>query len=117
MKSVRNCTDFIFCTFHIVVCMPKNINLNVKWFNTVFAVSTCDQGWYGHVLHDKCYKILTSKQTYLRSLANCRAVQADIVEADSELERKFTLLAVSLDGNLLRGIQDTRCFILNFHPT
>ena len=69
------------------------------------------------MLHDKCYKILTNKQTYLRSLANCRAVQADIVDADSELERKFTLLAVSLDGHLLRGKHDTRYkkSILTFH--
>ena len=67
------------------------------------------------MLHDKCYRILTSKQTYLRSLANCRAVQADIVDADSELERKFTLLAVSLDGHLLRGKHDTRCKKCIFH--
>lgn len=90
------------------------VDLTVFCFNRVFSfvifiiyfhlVSTCEKGWYGHILHNKCYKILNVKQNYREAEKQCSTMGADVIEGRSEFERTFSLLAVSMDGTLFRGV-------------
>lgn len=82
--------------------------------------STCEEGWYGHVLLDTCYKILDKKMNYMEAVDVCRSHNARLIMSGSEFERTFVLTAVQKQGNLFRGARfwlespsdkrDCRCF-------
>ncbi|XP_045165784.2 uncharacterized protein LOC123529498 isoform X2 [Mercenaria mercenaria] len=65
--------------------------------------STCDTGWYGHVLLDTCYQILEKKMSYRKAVLECQSKSARLVLAGSDFERMFVLTAVMKDGKLFRG--------------
>lgn len=72
--------------------------------NILISASTCEDGWYGHVSLDTCYKVLHQKMSYSAAVANCKKLDARVIIASTEFERKYSLMAVQLDGVFHRGM-------------
>ncbi|WAR24970.1 AGRG4-like protein [Mya arenaria] len=65
--------------------------------------STCDDGWYGHVLLDTCYKPLENKMSYERAVAACKVLGGRVILAISQMERDFVFLAMQKAGLNIKG--------------
>ncbi|KAL4227170.1 G-protein coupled receptor [Mactra antiquata] len=67
------------------------------------SASTCDDGWYGHVLLDTCYKVLERKLSYPAAVSKCKSLDSRLVIANTEFERKYSLIIVQQQGRFHRG--------------
>lgn len=68
----------------------------------ISKVSTCEDGWYGHIFIDTCYKIVVQKFSYSESVEQCNLLKGRLLFNASEFERQFVFLAVQKDGQLHR---------------
>ncbi|KAL3852133.1 hypothetical protein ACJMK2_015813 [Sinanodonta woodiana] len=67
------------------------------------SASSCEHGWYGHVLLSRCYKIMETKLNLEDASEVCNSLNATIFKGETKFYRDFVLLAVHRTGNFFRG--------------
>ncbi|KAK3609831.1 hypothetical protein CHS0354_029871 [Potamilus streckersoni] len=78
------------------VCFSYQIEVPV-------SASNCEQGWYGHVLLGRCYKIMETKVDLEKANAVCNSLNATVFKGETKFYRDFVLLAAHRTGNFFRG--------------